>query len=180
MRILVVIFALLGMMGTGLLGYATQTALDETRQGGGLNAKEMSAQIDLTITEVKAAAIPDKEAAIAGLESAKSAVQQIGSLPIVFYGAAGLGFILMLLSVLKVGPKPLHGGGLIVAGVAPIGLTLSILGALTKLETYLKTLDPNAKAALAAEDIQTAQLFIVACCAGLILSGICAFFVKRD
>lgn len=180
MRILVVLFALLGMMGTGLLGYAAQTALDDTETGGGLNAKEMAAQVDSAIQDVKTAAIPDKEAAIAGLESAKSAVLQIGSLPIVFYGAAGLGFILMLLSVLKVGPKPLHGGGLIVAGLAPIGFTLSILSAFGKLESYLKTIEPNAKAAFSADEIQTAQLFILACCGGFILSGICAFFVKRD
>ena len=140
----------------------------------------MAAQVDLAIQDVKATPIPNQAEAIAGLESAKSAVLQIGSLPIVFYGAAGLGFILMLLSVLKVGPKPLHGGGLILAGVAPLGFTLSILSAFGKLESYLKAIEPNAKAAFSAEEVQTAQLFILACCGGLILSGICAFFVKRD
>jgi hypothetical protein len=180
MRILVVIFALLGMMGTGLLGFAVQTALDETQSDGGLSAKEMAAQLDEAIAQANALGIPDKEATIAGLEAGKSAVLQIGSLPIVFFGAAAIGFILMLLSVLKIGPKPVHGGGLILAGIVPVGFTWSILSAFTKLETYLKSIEPNAKAAFSGDEIQTAQLFILACCGGLVLSGICAFFVKRD
>jgi hypothetical protein len=30
------------------------------------------------------------------------------------------------------------------------------------------------------EQLQTANLFILACCGGFLLAGLCAFFVKRD
>jgi hypothetical protein len=179
MRILVVIFSLLGMLGTGFFGFVMQTAVSEADKQDG---KSLVGNIDRELKAIEDGTlpVPDKAAAIKGFTDGKNTIQRALMLPIVLFGSLGLGFVMMILSVFKLGPKPVSGVGLLAAGGVPLGFTFSIINSMKGLFEFQKTLDPTTTMPFTPEQLQNANLFILGCCGGFLLAGLCAFFVKRD
>ena len=175
MKVLVVIFALLGVLGTGGLGLLVRTAVNTARQPSASNPDGLT--LEQQLDEISA--LPDQTpAATAAVECGQGVVRAakltVGS----FFGAAAGGLLLVVLVLANLGPKIVHGVVLMGAGATPIGLTSVLTGKLGAFADALNRFDPGS--ARNVDGLANLPLFVAAASGGLILAGVFALLVKRD
>lgn len=121
MKVLVVIFALLGILGTLGLG-AVFTAVVHEDDAKSDSIKSREREMDEMIKAVKDSeelSGQEQKDFVAAVEDLKAALKQLRNVPIPLFASGALGLLLMVLAIANVGPKPLHGAGFLLAGLLP-------------------------------------------------------------
>jgi hypothetical protein len=189
MKALVIIFALLGILGSvGLGAVFSSVAKDDSAKSDSVStrAKEIDELVGV-IKDSDEVSAADRKEMVAGLESLKLALVDMQKIPIPLFVSAGLGLLMMILAIANAGPRPLHGVGFLIAGILPGAWTYFMVvrpvarGAemIAKLSPKLGGGGADAGPAAAAQATGPLLAMVSAGAAAFLLAGLFAFFVKR-
>lgn len=188
MKALVIIFALLGILGTvGMGAIFTAVVHEDDGKSDSIQSREreMDAMID-AIKDSDEVSAQEQKDFVSAIQELKVALKQLRNIPIPLFASGAVGLLMMVLAIANAGPKPLHGGGFLLAGLLPgIWSWLMIARPLGKgvelITKYQSKLGSGAsKAPLNASEATGPLLLMVGgAAAAFLLAGVFAFFVKR-
>ncbi len=188
MKALVVIFALLGILGSvGLGALFSSVAKDDAAKSDSTSSR--AREIDELVAQVKASdegSAADRKEMIAGLEATKTALVDMQSIPVPLFASAGLGLLMMILAIANAGPRPVHGVGFLLAGILPGAWTyVMVTRPLARGVEMIAKLAPKVGgggdgAGSAAQATGPLLAMVSAGAAAFLLAGLFAFFVKRQ
>lgn len=190
MKALVVIFALLGILGSAGLGAVFSSVVkDDSAKSDSISTR--AKEIDELVATLKATEeLPaeDRKEMAVGLESFKVALVDMQRIPIPLFVSAGLGLVMMILAIANAGPRPLHGVGFLLAGILPGAWTyLMVARPIARGAEMIAKLSPkfgggaaDGSPATAAQATGPLLAMVSAGAAAFLLAGLFAFFVKRQ
>jgi hypothetical protein len=188
MKALVIIFALLGILGSvGLGAVFTSVMKDDSAKGDSITTR--AREIDELVAAVKTTeelSGDDRKDMISGLESFKLALVDMQRIPTPLFVSGGLGLLMMILAIANAGPRPLHGVGFLLAGVLPGAWTYFMVARpIAKGADLIAKLNPKLGLGGASGTTTAAQAtgpllaMVSAGAAAFLLAGLFAFFVKH-
>lgn len=180
MKALTIIFAILGILGTGGFGGLLFAASSDPD----LKPEKLNADIDAKLAALRA--LPDGPEKQKELPEAEAFAQQGKDIFTRFgwttYGALGgaaLGLLTMILVIANAGPKPVHAGLFLASFGAPVvlgHLTISAVGSFVASATKYGVGD----AKLTDLDLGAGTPILAAICGGFALAAIFSLLVRRD
>lgn len=189
MKALVIIFALLGILGSVGLGAVFSSVMkDDSAKDDSISVRQR--EINELSEAVKASdelSADERKDLTAGLEALKGALGDMQKIPIPLFVSGGLGLLMMILAIANAGPRPLHGVGFLLAGILPAAWTfIMVTRPISKGSDLIGKLQPKlgfgsgggGGATSAAEATGPLLAMVSAGAAAFLLAGLFAFFVK--
>ncbi len=179
MKVLVVIFAVLAMLGTGAVGALIFVANNEISAKRNEFHDQMH-DLKKLVNDSKDTSEDDKKKFLADVDEVEKAMTSLETLHFYYFGATFIGLVMMVLSLANVGPKPIHAAGFVIAGVLPVAMTYSFVQRIQRLaELTNKFRSGSTSKAFSPDDVKI--MLIGAACAsgGFIIAGIAAMLVKK-
>ncbi len=183
MKALVVVFALLGIFATVIIGVAFTAVLKEdASKGESPTAMNQSLDEQVTIIEsIDGTSDQEKKDFKTAVGDLKKSITDLSRIPIPLFAAAGLGLLAMILVLVGAGPNALHGGVFFVATLLPVAYVyIAIKIPLDKAITILNKYDTFSKSGMdPAKATQPLLLMVLGCASPFVLAALFAFLVKK-
>jgi hypothetical protein len=186
MKIVVVLFAVFGLLGVMGLGGCQMALLNATPDGDSKNLRsqldDASKRFDSLKEQVNSAddvTADEKKDALTAIDDGKAGLQGWMRLPYVYFGAGLLGLVFMVLSVRHAGPRAVHGLGLLAAGIAPPFMTWWTMRVFNKLFDVASKYTVDGSTGIDPAVVSGITTFAALASGGFVIAGLAAFFVKK-